>query len=233
MTDRPILFSAPMVRALLEDRKTQTRRTCGLFGAIDPDEIEWSPRSGDFEWKGQGTLVGNGLPRFSVGDRLYVREAWQTTNILDEVSPSNLKSTESFDVPYTPIRFEADGATTDYHPHSDPDFGKLRSSIHMPRWASRITLTVTDVRVQRLQEISREDAIAEGLIKMPSAPPMAINMGCDWGFDGDNRHGSPVSAYAALWDHINGPGSWDANPWVAAYTFGVTKGNIDKIGGEP
>ena len=70
-----------------------------------------------------------------------------------------------------------------------------------------------------MQDISKADAIAEGLSRSSYAHAFAKEAGCDWGFDGDTRIGSPVSAYAALWDHINGPGAWDANPWVVAYTF--------------
>ena len=92
-----------------------------------------------------------------------------------------------------------------------------------------MTLTVTDIRVERLQDISRDDAIAEGLIRDETAAPLAVEMGCDWGFEGDTRFGSPVSAYAALWDHINGAGAWVANPWVVAYTFTVQRQNIDRI----
>jgi hypothetical protein len=86
------------------------------------------------------------------------------------------------------------------------------------------------VRVERLQDISRDDAVAEGLSRKPYASPLAKEMGCDWGYDGDDRHGSPVSAYAALWESINGPSSWNANPWIVAYTFTVHHGNIDEIG---
>ena len=85
-----------------------------------------------------------------------------------------------------------------------------RSSIHMPRWASRLTLLVTDVRVQRLQEISRGDAMSEGC----TFPNMA---------KGDD----PRQWYAELWEQINGRGSWDANPWVVALTFAVQRRNID------
>jgi hypothetical protein len=99
----------------------------------------------------------------------------------------------------------------------------------MPRWASRITLLVTDVRVERLQDISGADAIAEGLMENPAALRSAVEMGCHWGFEGDDRYGSPISAYATLWDHINGFGAWDANPWIAAYTFTVHNHNIDEL----
>jgi len=100
---------------------------------------------------------------------------------------------------------------------------KIRPSIHMPRWASRITLTVTDVRVQRLQDCSEADAKAEGI----------IGAGLIWGLGVEPpdpaRAASPVEAYARLWDIINGPEAWDANPWVVALTFAVHLCNIDKM----
>ncbi|AHD03269.1 hypothetical protein [Leisingera methylohalidivorans] len=114
---------------------------------------------------------------------------------------------------------------------------RWRPSIHKPRWASRITLEVTDVRFQRLQDISPDDAEAEGLIQLPWAGQLAVDHGCNWGFEGDTRHGSPVSAFAALWDSINGSPrkkdgpdiSWEANPKVVAITFRPHLCNIDEM----
>ena len=106
--------------------------------------------------------------------------------------------------------------------------------MYQPRWASRLTLTVTDVRVQRLQECSREDAIAEG-VEMESADPpfyyvpgiypnSLTAIGIE---EPGGRH--PERAYAKLWDHINGDGSWAANPWIVALTFTVERRNIDAL----
>jgi hypothetical protein len=94
---------------------------------------------------------------------------------------------------------------------------KKRPSIHMPRWASRITLKITDVRVERLHDISEADALAEGIVEKPDR--------IWWVDDGDPEHGfgSPRAAYAELWSSINGPGSWDANPWVWAVSFEVSQ----------
>jgi hypothetical protein len=111
---------------------------------------------------------------------------------------------------------------------------RLVPSIHMPRAASRITLDVTDVRVERLQDISEADALAEGL---NCAPRSAINFttgGYDPGFryaDGtfSNFPGAYRRAWAELWDSINGPGAWDANPWVVVYSFSVHPCNIDQL----
>ncbi|TVR07398.1 MAG: hypothetical protein EA385_12925 [Salinarimonadaceae bacterium] len=91
----------------------------------------------------------------------------------------------------------------------------------MPRWASRITLLVTDVRVQRLQEISEEDAIAEG-VEPFGRPGVAFVKLAD-----AQTYSTPRGCFAALWNSINGTGAWEANPWVAAYSFDVIRQNVD------
>jgi hypothetical protein len=194
LTDRPIPFKAPMVRALLSDCKTQTRRVIKPH----PDEL----------------LEGQ-IPkqlRTQIGDCLWVRENWQGLSHGDyEVTKSS-----QCEVRYAATDPLADLSTTDRgYPY--------RPSIHMPRWASRLTLTVTDVRVQRLQDISAEDAIAEGLQWV--APTFGVpGIASTW--NGDSR-----ISYAALWNHINGAGAWEANPWVIAYSFSVHKYNIDQLEG--
>jgi hypothetical protein len=193
MPDKPILFSAAMIRALLDGRKTQTRRV------LKPEPYEFRGEwwitdrvSGDCQlddWVNDRIGIG---PRFAIGDRLWVREA------------------HAFDGPM--VRY---CATDDVH-----ELRKKRPSIHMPRWASRLTLTVTDVRVQRVQEISEADAVAEGII--PSEEPNEMK----W------EHYAPHGvAFRTLWDSLNGPRGygWDANPWVAAYTFTVARQNIDQV----
>jgi hypothetical protein len=187
MTDKPILFSAPMVRALLDGTKTQTRRVL-------------KPPYGDME-------IVNGEPRpfmtpIWMEDRLWVKESWRTLHANDCLKPSHLAP----DI--RKITYEADPE------RRNPlwAFGKLRPSIFMPRWASRLTLTVTDARVQRLQDMNRGDAMDEGC----PFPNMA---------DGPN----PLEWYADLWDYINGDGAWESNPFVAVYTFTVQRGNIDAV----
>lgn len=145
MVDRPMIFSAPMVRALLEGRKTQTRRLmpgqAWLAQAYDP--IVSGRRI--YNYAGD-ELVSEA--RFAPGDRLWVREAWRATGEWDCHPPRAIQPG------YT--RYEADPCVA----HS---YGKLRPSIFMPRWASRLTLMVTDVKVERLQDISEADAVAEGI----------------------------------------------------------------------
>lgn len=206
MTDRPILFSAPMVCALLAGRKTQTRRIASF---IVPAGEQFHVRNAHGGWFGPASRVPEVAPDFApyaLGDRLWVKETWLSTPAYDDLKPSELGGEE-------PLLYVADGATFNWHKADGHRRGKTRVSIFMPRWASRITLTVTDVRVERLQDCSEADALAEGIdrIQFPEAG--------DWGW--------PRRKYAALWDSINGAGAWEANPWVVAVSFGVRKGNID------
>lgn len=177
MADRPIIFSAPMVRALLAGHKTQTRR-----------------------------LATSPLSKVRAGDRLWVRES---------------------SVVYTSQRTGNDYA---FHMATDPKARtrvpegngtwcrKVCPAIHMPRWASRLTLVVTETRRQKLQDISEADAIAEG----------AAN-----GFWFDGRHvlaGSTArGAFWCLWTLLNSVQSWDANPDIVALTFAVHQCNIDTL----
>jgi hypothetical protein len=197
--EKPILFGAPMVRALLSGTKTQSRRImkpqpsedCG-----DPIAVEWyAPivvdRNGDEQpgadvfgvyWEEEGYRCPYGAP----GDLVWVRETWAAPHNCDHLKPREIDNDWR-------IHYAADGA-----------LGGLlvRPSIFMPRWASRIDLEVTDVRVERLQDISRGDAMDEGC----PFPNMA--QGPD-----------PRQWYADLWRQINGADSWDANPWVWCLSF--------------
>lgn len=207
MTDRPIIFSAPMVRALIEGRKTQTRRVLKQ----QPYEYrgKWwvtDRASGDCELQDWANgHVGVGLP-YAPGDRLYVREAW-TARMTHGWTIADARSRMFQEE----ILYRADG-------HESDD--GWWPSIHMPREFSRLTLTVTEVRVQRLQDISEEDAMAEGAMR--------------WGADfhgGGSTHQTARENFASLWNSLHGPEAWDANPWVVALAFTVQHGNIDKIGG--
>lgn len=214
MTDRPILFSGPMVRALIEGRKTQTRRI------IKPQP----PETAYFKalHVGQGgasaefyhPLLRYTWPRnlkVDLEDRLWVRESWRTLQKWDEIKPSLLM--DDFDK----IDFAADG----YPRNPLWAWGVGRPSIFMPKWASRITLHINDVRIERLQDISNEDAIAEGIERLrsgrgyydPTVSKAAVRLG--------HYFDHPVEAYSVLWDHIYGEGAWDRNPFVVAYTFRV------------
>ena len=193
MKERPILFNGAMVRALLDGSKTQTRRVFkAKNGAV------W-PHKNDLP--GMRQILRN-CPYGQPGDRLWVREAWRTFKSYDALPPRDLLETCT-------IWREADAT-----PRIDrsPLCGKLRPSMFMPRWASRITLEIVSVRVERLQDISEADASGEGL---------RFNSNCigPWSFDGGQQWLAAREAYRELWNSINGPGSWAANPWVWVVEF--------------
>lgn len=228
MTDRPILFSGPMVRALLDGRKTQTRRVLkaqpadlgGPSGCKTVAEYcTGAPEKGlAYYWRGQGGSWNSTGPFFTpykIGDRLWVRERWTTGQHLDAVKPSLINPSQSIGYPAT-----EDG----------PWLGKLRPSIFMPRWASRITLTVTDVRVQRLQDISDDDAKAEGVNRLHGGYHDDDDVYENY-LGGRDFGGSRAAtqSFKTLWDSLNADRgfSWEVNPWIVAYTFTVQKSNID------
>lgn len=230
MADHGILFSAPMVRALLAGTKTQTRRVLNEARVFATHEAKaftlrrddlaralqnasgfrrldgngWFWESDAFEWQAPALRTGwMAHIGYAPGDRLWVRETWRTWRWNDRLKPSAM-SAEWGQRLHDFVQFEADA--------DDRMDGRLRASRHLPRAFSRLTLIVTDVRVQRLQEISRGDAMEEGC----PFPNMA-------------KGPNPSHWYAELWDAINDAGSWDANPWVAAYTFTVHQQNIDAM----
>ncbi len=148
------------------------------------------------------------------GDRLWVREAW---------------AHDGPDLATVRAAFEDALGGAGYGPYyratePAPDTLSWRSPIHMPRWASRLTLTVTEIRVQRLQDISEADAIAEGLRPVTCAGQRMWDPGPPHG-----HFGHPQVAYRMIWEDIHGPGSWAANPWVAAISFTATPANIDSL----
>jgi len=227
-----MLYSAPMVRAILREienpgtGKTQTRRT---LKPLPRRTIFFNPQTAGKEQFQK--------PRIAVGDRLYVREAWRVSRMHDRTAPRDLK-------PRTmTVFFEAGGSVANQDAPGDwkpavwpeigerPDWaGKFRQAMHMPRWASRITLEVTGVKVERLQDCSEADAIAEGIEFCPIEEDGLGGWKCYAPEPkGQDEWSSPYHSYRTLWDSINGPGAWDKNPWVAAYTFRSVLGNIDQI----
>jgi len=219
----PTLFSSPMVKAIIAGQKTQTRRVLKQQPTPETNVVEWNTAERAFvPWRwmsGVGSGAGGRrtgspfpCPYGATGDRLWVRETWRTAKDLDDLSPSQMakKAKEAgWHTPWAPLRYESDGTEVNWATAWGPP-GKTRVSIHMPRWASRLALEVTEVRVQRLQEISEEDARAEGVGEVPF---------CKAGRPDGLEH---VEAFENLWQRINGkrPGcSWEANPWVWAITF--------------
>jgi hypothetical protein len=177
--ERPMLFSAPMVRALLAGTKTQTRRVATPKRSIEPMTDE--------------------CPYGQPGDRLWVRERFQPL-LADgvEIYDANWKTGQGYAIGYP-----ATDGIQEYIDADDNLGSACKPSIHMPRWASRITLEVTGVRVERLNDISEVDALYEGVTRASTATVF-----CGY-----------VDAYAALWDQINGAGAWAANPWVWVMEF--------------
>jgi len=194
MKEHPIIFSSPLVRAILEDRKTQTRRVI----KPQPEIVDKEPRYRKNTWalwsdkipKYKGGLIVS-CPYGKPGDLLYVKETWRP-----------IASSEQ-------LLYRADI----YNVMAWDEFGKWHPSIHMPRWASRITLEITDVRVERVQEISEENAIAEGMQGDIYGEDMGISPRVD-------SHSVRIN-FMDLWDSINlkrGYG-WDVNPWVWVLGF--------------
>ncbi len=210
MTMRPILFSAPMVRALLADRKTMTRRV------VDPqpnfpdfaDRIIWTDAHGspglhiyDKHCIARGVWDVK-CPYGTPGDHLWVRETWQSLQKFDVLPPNKV-----------PV-----GSEIQYPASWEHWVSKRRPSIHMCQWMSRITLKITGVRVERLQAITEQDARAEGVEHADG-----LN---DYWLDYLETKGhiiqgvaSAKQSFATLWDKINDRGAWDANPWVWVVEF--------------
>lgn len=230
--ERPILFSDPLVRALLEGRKTETRRVLkgdvtaprALYDAkgVAPkwhdrsmvyDQPLWFPMwmytdvDTGFDFQDRGHLYR--CPYGREGDWLYVRETWASGAMLDDWSPKKIGQgalDAGWEHPWAPLWFRADDArNTEAADSMWKGRGKWRPSIHMPKWASRIWLRVTEVRVERLRNITHEAITAEGV-------------GCDWQPDSNQ-----FATFARLWDFINAkPGAdWAANPWVWVVRFEV------------
>lgn len=215
MTDRSITFSAPMVRALLDGRKTQTRRVlgtrghCNIFEAgVWSDDYVMDP--GNADWRARD------IP-FAIGDRLFVREEYYERGHWEPVEGVLTKGGRMkwrfvgdgvvrFDQPETfrKGRHSADPETVAWH---------KRLARFMPRKAARMALLIEDVRPERLQAISEDDAIAEGAAKLSWD-------GEETWFE-DETHGTHRCGFAGLWAHLHGAGSWDANPWVVVVRFRV------------
>lgn len=258
--ERPILFSGPLVRAILDGRKTQTRRL--VRPQPPPQTVAWNfiaastdgdrrhkfePRDivDDIEARcGEPIRSPYGLP----GDRLWVRETWQYNGTC-HTSPEGVRGFTSITAAVT---YRADGTrrsgidVSGTYPAAHPKqptwltpeelsvwWARWRPSIHMPRWASRIDLEVTKVGVERLQDITAEDVMAEG-VQVPAAPdgsPLLRITGKHAPTDYLDSLAEPPSAnellraeFASLWDGINAKiASWASNPWVWVVGFKVVE----------
>lgn len=196
MKERPILLRGPMVRAILGGRKTQTRRIIKPQPEFTGSSVPGMEDCYSYTWRGQcgdADHFERDCAPYQPGDRLWVRETWATTH------QAGHHTADAF------VVYQA----------TDPDWGTMegwrwRPSIHMPRWASRITLEVTSVWVEELQSISEADAWAEGF---PDP-------------DGLNREYGDRARYwfQRLWRSTYGDTSWDADPWVWACEFRRVEG---------
>jgi hypothetical protein len=228
-----------MVRAILDGRKTETRRLLKPQPGAGVEEPHHFVRAVDKRyWISQIRIADTqrGVETFMAGksfkvgtvegDRLWVREAWRTNKELDSWSPRDLSIEH-------PVRYEADGTVHEairrlprgrtMVPLSWREPGRLRPAMYLPRWASRLTLHVKHVRVERLQAIGLAGAIAEGCevrqFWLAAADTQERR-------DAVGRH-----VYEELWSRINGPESWRANPWVVVTSFEAEQINIDRARG--
>jgi hypothetical protein len=209
MKSLPILFSAPMVRALLAGQKTQTRRIMKPQPSADffPTIGAYNKTLVDFDGDQYPSLVEGwgasdenechpcryGQP----GDTLWVKETYRAAVGWNRSKPIEIPTGAS-------IRYEADATVRGEI--SKIEVGRIRQSIYMRRWMSRLTLEIAAVRVERLQAITEADAINEGSQEPSLVPIIGACL-------------SERDAYAKLWESINGPGSWGKNPWVWVITF--------------
>lgn len=227
MKTKPILFSGPMMRALLEGRKTQTRRILKWPGDM-PSPHKVDTDLGFFILRWSSGLRQDVNMQFRPGDYLWVRETWnafQFSQDGDEAWPTPKIPTleEIREMDELAYRY---GAPQIIHRESDRAHKwfadqKWRPGIHMPRFASRLTLRVTNVRAERLQGISKEDALAEGV------HPDEQN----WAPGRIYSENMPAHLFGMLWDSLNekrGFG-WDVNPWVVANTFELIHKNVDEV----
>ena len=219
MKERPILFSAPMVRAILAGQKTQTRRIAKLprardsFVMLDHGSGWWPYQSDD----GETELCDDSCehpyssPYGQPGDRLWVRETWMDL-LGTGVEPITGR--------HSRYAYRADTPAGSYGDETRKEYGlKWRPSIFMPRSASRILLEIVSIRVDRVQNISPSDAIAEGIDRTVTGDGWRRYSDSETEAAGLPPCQYPRHSYRSLWEHINGEMSWDENPWVWVIEF--------------
>lgn len=223
--ERPILFAAPMVRAILAGQKTVTRRVV----KVQPFDLSWSRRDHSFGYLSGRAENGDELDGFYAystrsggewsakcpygqpGDRLWVRETWledpEDDGTWAYTQYMGCKGSPLSDIP---TRFQKPDHCIFRASWEGADL-LWRPSIHMPRWASRILLEITEVRVERLQAISDEQCVAEGCGVGPGAIGVKLTV--------PPGASMPQAMFAELWKSINGASAWDSNPWVWVVEF--------------
>ncbi|MFQ1038234.1 hypothetical protein ACEWB5_16115 [Citrobacter koseri] len=220
MTERGMIFNAEMVRAILDGRKTQTRRVVKGVEGADSFTPEWDINGeqifvvcGEKDHTQMNPVLGAiSCPFGAIGDRIWVRETFQGPLVSEELFEEYRAYTEKFETPQY-CEYAADGgARPEYCDLDDNLRHGWRPSIHMPRWASRILLEITSVRVERLNDISQEDAQAEGMELTGWRPTYSDP-------DSGGEVWTPYDNFAELWQSIYGVGSWLSNPWVWVIEF--------------
>ena len=238
MKERPVLFTPENVRKILVEEKTQTRRVIVPQPVVDTTgnsliDDYWlkKPFGGLILPKARDLWMY--CPYGQPGDVLWVKEAWRVGKPQDHRTPTEIwEHLKNIGKGITILYGAGGWRSTAPVEGTETDWaGIKRSAMFMPRWASRITLEITDVRVERLQDISEEDAIAEGIhsdrvitgVHCYGGPPIEEHGDRFWPSKDDTREEGfedAVSAYAALWDSINGEKHpWANNDWVWAITF--------------
>ncbi|HGF0160801.1 TPA: hypothetical protein ACGBXG_003774 [Klebsiella variicola] len=213
MTERGMIFNGEMVRAILDGRKTQTRRVMNVqpesnqFGLLHITSSTKRSDIGKYHWA-ESNATGNHVrsklfscPFGAVGDRIWVRESFFPAPLEMQYTPPRKTM---WNIAYRDGVQMEKLAPAEYNPLIY-NYERWTPSIHMPRWASRILLEITDVRVERLRSMSQDDARAEGVIA--ASGPMEAGL-----------------AFRELWDSIYGEESWKANPWVWVIEFKRVEG---------
>lgn len=205
--DRPIIFNAEMVRAILDGRKTQTRRIIKLDHERGMQNPVVRGKKGEVSYVGC-RLASSLCPFGQPGDRLWVRETFRVMGRATDVARLMYKASEcnSFTESTRTVPIDQCNKQSSYN---------WTPSIHMPRWASRITLEITGARVERLQDISDVEAMREGIQNLTTASHAGF------GIPGVVNAQHPTRAFQLLWESIYGADSWQANPWVWVVEFKV------------
>ncbi|HBQ2984167.1 morphogenetic protein [Klebsiella pneumoniae] len=226
MKERGMIFNSEMVRAIVSGRKTQTRRIMKVqpesnqLGLLLITDSTRHSDIGKYHWA-ESNATGNHVrsklfscPFGAVGDQIWVRETFQGPLFDYELMDEYLEDSSKFEKPEF-CQYAADGGHRPEYQDADDNLRHgWRPSIHMPRWASRILLEITDVRVERLNAISEEDARAEGIIDGG-----CLNCGEPEPCGCANPEPDATDAFAYLWQSIYGQENWNANPWVWVISF--------------
>ena len=211
MKEYPIIFNTEMVRAILEDRKTQTRRIMKPQPIFKDGQVEFK-KAICFEYQWQ-SIFPSYYPFGKVGDRLWARETWADMVCVGSTEKGKGKGENS------PC-YKASSDATDLKILK----GYWKPSIHMPRWASRITLEITDIRVERVQDISEEECRKEGLKQHSKKDIHGTQFMYYEDYSGNNNYCTARASFKHLWNSIYGKGAWERNDWVWVLSFKKIKG---------